>query len=107
MEKCLKIIIYDVFNIENNVTKFLDFDQLYKYFCLIRTFKYVQCGTNDHFSDIFSDPVLTHTFQTRSSVNEKLNYSRVVFSKFYKSFIYNVINLWNNIPYEKKHKLPY
>ena len=88
-DKCLKILSYDVFNIENNESRFLNSDHLYNYFCLIRVFKCIQCGTNDHFSDRFSELVSTHTFQTWFSVNKKLNYPRIVCSQYYKSFVYN------------------
>ena len=98
MDKYLKILSYDVFNIEKNESKFLIFDQLYQYFCLMRAFKFIQCVTNDHFSDRFSELISTHTFYSRFSINQKLNYPLIVNYSYYKSFECIVVDLWNNVP---------
>ena len=96
MDKCFKII-----NHLNSCTtdrSLLKLDQLYNYACLVRAYKYIVCGSSDHFSDRFANLTLSHPFRTRSKVNMNLRTPRVVTSKFYKSFVYNVIALWNDIP---------
>ena len=45
--------------------------------------------------------VSTHTFKTRFTLNKKLKYPRVECSKDWKSFAYNVKDLWNSILYKE------
>ena len=85
MDKCFKII-----NHLNSCTtdrSLLKLDQLYNYACLVRAYKYIVCGSSDHFSDRFANLTLSHPFRTRSKLNMNLRTPRVVTSKFYKSFV--------------------
>ena len=63
--------------------------------------------TKYHFRGRFSELISTQTFHTHSNINKKLSYRRVVGSEYYKSFVYNVIDSWDNVSPKKKPKTPW
>ena len=79
-------------------SKILDFDANYRYFCLIKLFKYLKLNENDYFKNRFSSLQITHGIETRSNVNENLNIPQTRSSKLFRSFYFNSIKLWNKVP---------
>ena len=50
---------------------FINFNQIYRYFCLLRTFKYIRLSSVPHFANRYSNCVPNHNFETRFSGNQK------------------------------------
>ena len=76
----------------------LKLDQLYNYACFVRAYRYIVCAICVHFSNRFGNLTLSYSFRTRSNLNMNLRNPCFVTSKFYKSFVYNVITRWYDIP---------
>ena len=95
-------------NINSRTTdhSLLKLDLLYNFACLVRACRYTLCDCYDHFSDRFVSLTLDHPFMTRSNLNISPRTPHVVSSISYKSFVYNVITLSNDIPLRFKADTP-
>ena len=78
--------------------KLLDFNELHKYFCVIRMYKYFKLGLNSYFFQTFTNCVATHTIPTRFRLNRNLNIPHLRLSKCKNSFISQSIKFWNELP---------
>ena len=76
----------------------LPFDNVYKYFVLIRFFKYHKLGYDHYFNNMNSTNMITHDHDTMSNFAGNLNYPIIRSSKKISSFFYNSISLWNKVP---------
>ena len=101
LNKCLKLITgstqHGVSNIYHH-NKLLDFNDLYKYFCLVRMYKYFRLGQHSHFSEVYSKYEVSHLRPTRFRLNKNLNIPQSRLSICKKSFVSQSIGFWNNIP---------
>ena len=102
LDKCLKIICEATRNDNRVDIRFLNFDQIYKYFCLIRIFKYYTMNLGPYFKDKFEVSSTEHQYNTRFSLNRNLLHPNVRSSKVFNSFFYNSIRFWNTIPVSAK-----
>ena len=78
--------------------KFLCFDDVYKYFTLIRFYKYFVLEHDYHFKNKFLQYSITHQYRTRGRENININVPFVRVSRMYNSFLYNSLILWNQLP---------
>ena len=100
LDKCINLItIHDI----NFNSTFSDFSTTYKYYCLIKLFKYYRLSESNYFKDKLSSLQIVHNIGTRSSLNNNLNIPLIRSSKIYSSFYYNSIKLWNKIPSTSKN----
>ena len=82
--------------------RIFDFDMAYKYFCSINMYR-ILCLDNHNF---LANKVLSyqthHSYETRSVINETLTLPFFRRSKCKRSFLYNGINIWNELPLRLK-----
>jgi len=76
----------------------LSYDQVYRYFTLIRLYKYVKLDFSDYFSSKFLNCAVNHGILTRFSINHNLNLPIISKSVYRNSFFVNAIKFWNNLP---------
>jgi len=80
------------------INKLLCFDDVYKYFSLIRFFKYFVLHQDYYFRNSFLTQTIVHSYGTRGRKNNNFNIPLIKSSKFYQSFMYNALHFWNNLP---------
>jgi len=78
--------------------RLLCFKDVYKYFNLVRFFKYFVLEQNSYFRDSFLTQSISHPYQTRGRENSNFNIPLIKSSKLYNSFMYNAFILWNRLP---------
>ena len=101
LKRCMKSIYHRNGPLVN--TKIMSFNQIYQYACLLRFYKYYRLKISDSFSVLFSSQEPNHGYRTRFMHNEELNTPRFHSSKFLKSFSYNSVKFWNELPLDIKH----
>ena len=75
-----------------------DFDAIYRYFCLIKLFKYLKLIESDYFKNRLSSLQITHGIETRNNVNENLNIPQTRSSKLFRFLYFNFIKFWDEVP---------
>ena len=106
MNKCVKLL--SINNSSNNADylklNLLQFDEVYKFFVLNRLFKYINNINNNFFKEKARIDSITHSYSTRSASSGNYNIPLINSSITYKSFYYNAIKLWNDIPQSIKNQ---
>ena len=78
--------------------KLLAFDEIYKYYVSVRFFQYFKLNRNVFFTDMINDLKCSHRYGTRFATNEKLNMPYCRLAMCQRSFLYNAVHFWNDIP---------
>ena len=63
----------------------------------------MKLGQNVYFNDRVIKLASSHGHQTRFRLNENLNIPSISLSKVFKSFLYNSVKLWNELPLAAKN----
>ena len=77
--------------------------QVYNYFMLVRTYKYVKLNLSEHFQTQYNQLTVAHDLDTRFKSNENFNLPHIRTSKYSCSFLANSVRFWNNIPIDLKN----
>ena len=75
-----------------------DFDMTYKFFCSVNMYRILCLKNHDCLASKVLSYQTNHSHETRSAVNEILNLPLLSRSKCQRSFLYNGIKIWNDIP---------
>ena len=78
--------------------KVLAFNAVYHYFTLVRFYKYFILGQEYFFQNFFNGNIISHVYSTRDRESKNFNLPVINSSKFFHSFVYNAIVLWNKLP---------
>ena len=105
INRCVKLLCGGVVEGDNayNILNLLNFDQIYKYFLLIKTFKYYKLNMSGHFKSHYNNLIVNHSIQTRFNLNGNFNLPNMRISKYNQSFLVNSIKKWNSIPFIVKN----
>ena len=96
--KCIKLI-GNYRNMNHFLSnKLLCFDDVYKYYTLIRFYKYFVLEHEYHFKNKFLQYSISHQYSTRGRKNNNFNVPFVRVSRMYNSFLNNSLILWNQLP---------
>ena len=98
--KAIKIIT-NVNRITPDVCKreqIFDFQLSYRYFCSIKMFQIIQLNLHEYFAEKLSSQQITHNHTTRASTSQNLTTPHYRYNKCQKSFLYQGIKIWNEIP---------
>jgi hypothetical protein len=103
--KCVRFTTdYDVSILElYRINSLFKFDDLYKFYVLLKLFKYVELGQSIHFASGELSTHISHDHTTRFSLGRNYVQSNINLSVYFKSFLYQSINHWNNLPIEIKN----
>jgi len=77
--------------------KFLNFDSIYKYFTALKLFKVLRMDQHPYFSSIVMELIPHHDHSTRFSSRDVFNTPGFVKAKCQNSFLYQAINVWNDL----------
>ena len=72
----------------------------YKYFCGINMYRILRQNSHQFLAAKIRSYQRNHSHYTRSVQNQRLTLPYVVRSKCQRSFVYNGMDIWNNIPIE-------
>ena len=75
-----------------------DFDISYKYFCCINMYKILSLNTHERLAIKINSFQTDHSHETRASYNHILSLPFYRLSKCQRSFLYNGIKFWNELP---------
>ena len=75
-----------------------DYDMAYNYFCSINMFRILRLNHHPFLANKVQLYQRSHSHHTRSVQNQVLNLPKPNCSKFQRSFLYNGIQIWNNLP---------
>ena len=78
--------------------KFIQFNGVYDYFVLCKTFRTIRKRKHVHFTQKIDNPLIQHNHETRARVNNKLAIPRYSKSKCQNALIFCGIKLWNTTP---------
>ena len=71
---------------------------IYKFFCLVKFYKFVKMEHNTKFVDLASQNTANHVYPTRFNCSHNINIPRIHSSRVFCSFFYNAIKFWNKLP---------
>lgn len=97
MKRCNKAICYP-FRERNETNKLLNFQSLYTHSACIKLYKVLNCDQHDYFLNVCRDIAPEHNHNTRYAACNNFNIPFYYLSQCQKSFIFQVIGEWNNIP---------
>ena len=78
--------------------KLLPFDKIYSHCVGVRFFCYYKLNRNLFFNEQINELRCTHGYQTRFSVDRKLNVPYCRLSTCQSLFLYRAVHCWNDIP---------
>ena len=78
--------------------KMFKYTDIYKYFVLKRTYMYINSSNVNYFKLKFNNILPDHTYVTRNSLTNAFQIPQINLSIMYKSFFYNAIKFWNQLP---------
>ena len=100
MNKCVKLISINCSSKKADYVNLnlFQFDEVYNSFVLIRLYKYINRNDNNFFKEKSRTDSITHPYVTRSASSGNYHIPQINLSIIYKSFYYNAVKLWNEIP---------
>ena len=78
--------------------RLFNFDMAYEYFCSINMYRILRLNSHDSLAMKVFSYQTNHSYETRAVRNEELTLPHLIRSKCQRSFLYNGIKIWNNIP---------
>lgn len=72
--------------------------QIYHFCILCRFYRYYRLKTCNYFYVCFTNLLSRHDFNTRFSLVQNFNTPQIILSKYFSSFKYNALKLWNILP---------
>ena len=78
--------------------RLFNFDMAYKYFCSINMYRILCLSCHDSLAMKVFSYQTHHSYETRAVSNQELTLPYLIRSKCQRSFLYNGIKIWNNIP---------
>ena len=100
--RCVKVICGGVADIGSFVRKYSDFEYIYRYFTLIRIYKYLQNDMTPYFSTKYASLKVNRSILTRFHLSDNLNFPEIHLTKYQQSFFIYSISLWNSLPFNVK-----
>ena len=94
VSQCFNVNILDVYP----VLELLPFNDIYKYFTILKFFRYYILQMDDYFTRKFTSFQVNHDQGTRSSVLRLLHTPQVTKSRCFSSFAFQSVVLWNKLP---------
>jgi len=83
-------------------SRFLNLDSIYKYFTAQKLFKVLRTEQHPYFFQIVEDLIPQHDHNTRFSERDVFNLPALSKTKCQKGFLYQAINIWNDLPEDLK-----
>lgn len=77
--------------------KLFNFDEIYKYFCLVKFFEYTK-NPDSYFFNSINALIPSHNYSSRSKLNFCLNTPNLRLTTCQHSFIYRSVKFWNELP---------
>jgi hypothetical protein len=78
--------------------RLLPFEDLYKSSVAIKFYQYYKQDFGNYFQNKIISSECSHSYHTRFSNNNMLNYPVVTVSKMFSSFFFRGVSIWNQIP---------
>ena len=76
----------------------LSFKSLFKYFALLKFFQIFRMNRHVYLSDLISNFIPSHDYETRFSINDNVLLPSFRLSSTRRNFLLTSINLWNTLP---------
>ena len=105
VNRALKLVL-NVHTLAPNTCKnarIFDFDMAYKYFCGINMYRVLSLNIHPFLATKIRSFQRNHSHETRSVLNQELTLPYVTRSKCQRSFLYNGIKVWNDIPLQTRN----
>ena len=78
--------------------RLFDFEMAYNYFCSINMYRIIKLNSHEFLAAKILSYQTNHSHETRSVHNQNLNRPFYRKSKCQRSFLYNAVDIWNELP---------
>jgi len=98
LNRAKKVVNYNGVGYSSVADRLLSFDHTYIYFTAVKLYKTVKLGFHGYFEQILLRLLPHHNHSTRLLTSEKFNPPQLFKSKCQKTFLYQSIKIWNDLP---------